>query len=114
MLELRNQLAWWTGARFAESGDPRKARDLALSVVEDSTRILGPRHPITLIARITLARRLVDLGQPGEALAIATNVAGTVPAPVEGYDIGPAARFEVAVATHKCGDLRAAIALYQP
>jgi eukaryotic-like serine/threonine-protein kinase len=113
MLQLRNQLAWWTGARFAGSGDPRKARDLALSVVEDSTRILGPRHPITLIARITLARQLVELDQPGEALAIATDVASTVPDPVEGYDVGRTAQFEVAVATRECGDLRAAIALYQ-
>jgi eukaryotic-like serine/threonine-protein kinase len=113
MLELRDKLAWWTGARFAGSGNPRKARDLALSVVEDSTRILGPRHPITLLARITLARQLVNLDQPGEALAIATDVASTVPDPVEGYDVGRAAQFEVAVATRECGDLRAAIALYQ-
>jgi hypothetical protein len=113
MLQLRNQLAWWTGARFAGSGDPRKAHNLALSVAEDSTRILGPRHPITLIARINLARQLGDLGQPGEALAIATDVASTVPDPVEGYDVARAAQFEVAVATRECGDLRAAIALYQ-
>jgi eukaryotic-like serine/threonine-protein kinase len=113
ILELRSQLAWWTGARFAGSGDPRKARDLALSVVEDSTRILGPRHPITLLARITLARQLADLDQPAEALAIATDVASTVPDPVQGYDVGRAAQFEVAVATRDCGDLRAVIALYQ-
>jgi hypothetical protein len=36
-----------------------------------------------------------------------------VPDPVEGYDVGRAARFEVAFATRECGDLRAAIALYQ-
>ena len=53
ILELRDQLAWWVGGRYAGSGDPARARQLAQDVVDESARLLGEEHPQTLASRIT-------------------------------------------------------------
>lgn len=114
-LVLRNEVAWWTGARWAGLGDPDKARGLAQEVVDESTRLLGPDHWLTLTSRITLARQLGSIGDASAALAIATDV--TERAAGLGRDdsqgVGEAARFEVAVWTREAGDPRAAIAMWR-
>jgi tetratricopeptide (TPR) repeat protein len=112
-LSIRREVAWWTGARWAGSGDPGKAGQLAESVVADSTRILGPGHPITLSSRLVLARQVGALGDHQAALSIATDVASIAPLADDGYGIRSSARFEVAVWTREGGNLRAAIGLWQ-
>jgi hypothetical protein len=112
-LSIRREMAWWTGARWAGSGDPGKARQLAESIVADSTRILGPRHPITLSSRLALARQVGALGDHQTAMSIATDVASIAPPAGDGSDIGSLARFEVAVWTREGGNPRAAIGQWQ-
>jgi hypothetical protein len=114
VLELRDQLAWWTGARWAGSGDPARARQLAQDVVDDSTRLLGAEHPQTLSSRLTLARQVGDLGEHEIALAIATDVAAIAGrAGNDDAGIRSHARFEVAVWTRQGGDPRAAVVIWQ-
>ena len=114
-LALRNEVAWWTGARWAGSGDLGKARLLAQGVVDDSTRLLGPEHPVTLASRITFARQVGSLGDTGAALAIAADVteAAARLGRDDGGGIRESARFEAAVWTRMGGNPRAAIALWQ-
>jgi hypothetical protein len=113
VLELRDQMAWWVGARWAGSGDPARARQLAQGVVDDSTRLLGQEHPQTLTSRLTLARQVGELGDHDTALAIATDVAGIAARADDDLGIRSAARFEVAVWTRSAGDPCAAVALWQ-
>jgi eukaryotic-like serine/threonine-protein kinase len=112
-LSIRREMAWWTGARWAGAGDPGKARQLAASVVADSTRILGPRHPITLSSRLALARQVGALGDHQTALSIATDVASIAPPAGDGSGIRRSARFEVAVWTREGGNPRASIREWQ-
>ncbi|MEV5887851.1 tetratricopeptide repeat protein [Nonomuraea fuscirosea] len=113
-IALRNQLAWWIGARYSASGDPAKALELAQTAVEESERLLGTDHEQTWRCRQTLARQFGALGRIDEALAMAERMVG------EGthlfgadHHIAFSGRFEVAVWTRRGGDPRRAIALWQ-
>jgi eukaryotic-like serine/threonine-protein kinase len=114
LLALREQLAWWLGGRWAGGGDPGKARRVALEVVEESARLLGEEHELTLSSRLTLARQVGELGDPEAALALAKKVAETAARlPDIERRIGTSARFEIAVWTRWAGDPRAAVGLWQ-
>jgi hypothetical protein len=112
-LSIRREVAWWTGARWAGVGDPGKARQLAASVVADSTRILGPHHPVTLASRLALARQIGALGDHQAALSIATEVVGIALPAGNGFGIHRLARFEIAIWTRQGGDPRASIGQLQ-
>ncbi|WP_141585535.1 hypothetical protein [Actinomadura sp. WMMA1423] len=110
IIRLRAQIAWWVGRRYENHGDVQAAYELAEAVVADSTRILGAEHPLTLDSRIMFIRQLGDVRSPGEALAMAREVADTA-ARVHGtgHWVYRNARFEVAVWTLYCGDRRRAV-----
>lgn len=114
VIALREQVAWWIGARYQGSGDPSRALELARAAVEESERLLGADHLQTLHCRLTLVRQVGAVGRVEEALAMAerlvalgTRVHGA------GSGIVLRARFEVAVMTRRGGDLRRAVELWQ-
>jgi tetratricopeptide (TPR) repeat protein len=114
-IALRDQLAWWIGARYRGSGDPAKALELAQTAVEESLRLLGADHEQTWQCRYTVARQLGALGRTDEALAMAERIVeeGTRLFG-EDHQVVFAGRFEVAVWTRLGGgDPHRAIALWQ-
>ncbi|MFC4533524.1 hypothetical protein [Sphaerisporangium dianthi] len=114
MISLRDETAWWVGARRHLRGDPRRAHDMALAIVQDSVRLFGEDHELTIGSRITLARQVGALGRVREALELAREVAeAAVRVLGERHEMVMSARFEVAVWTRRSGDHRRAFRLWQ-
>ena len=100
LLAMRWLLAWHVGEKTSGSGDPRRALEIARSVVSDSTDVYGPAHRETLGATITLARQVGATGNPRQALTIAREVEATATTAFGADDLTTlSARFEVAVWT---------------
>jgi hypothetical protein len=98
VLAMRDRLTWELGAKIAGHGDPQRALEVARRVAVDSVELLGPTHPQTFRAQLTLARQLGAAGIHADALALALAVR-TQATDVLGAEhyIVDSSRFEAAV-----------------
>ncbi|MEU7695657.1 MULTISPECIES: hypothetical protein [Microbispora] len=53
-----------------KAGEPQRATVLAARLVEDSNRVLGPEHLVTLAARSALAGWTMESGDEGTGLRL--------------------------------------------
>jgi hypothetical protein len=110
LLEIRDDLAWWTGA----AGNVQEALETARDVWRDSCRIYGDEHEFSLRAGLTVARWTGHAGHTGEALRIALQVQeGCIRALGPDHRATLSSRFEVAAWSGEHGNRDEAIRLWR-
>ena len=110
LLEIRAELAWWTGA----AGNVQVAFETAKDVWRVTRKIYGEEHEFSLRAGRAVARWTGHLGNTDEALRIALQVQeGCIRALGRDHEVTLTSRFEVAAWSWEDGHRDQAMRLWQ-